>query len=612
MAISDQNTNGSTGSQETKLPPAMNEAPRQKSFHTGSLFAAPISRSVNSKIYDKLKAGLEEAYKGADSAMEIVLLDLDKSNEPALAFSSIIIAVRYKDVPANVAYHVLTLAATGDKLAPYYENIGSQQVEVIRVYSDAIDDVLLQKAKNKVAAAFPRARTFFCDATVIPTDFNTEDTDAVHQVALNSGLACTTELQVRGDDWKDMNLAAMAHDTSLGVNLTFNRTQIADVVGNPMRSDIQVTFSSKRNGNQRNSSVNSGDRELKLYEASGFTDMVWAPMQNTNAFGNWNSNVPVQTQKYVARLVITSLRSDLSYTPASMLLALACAQTVRDDNNWIQSFRPMAVQGMDITDIGALNYEANLMNDPSGYGARIDTKEDKFKLPDLGKLAAALVQPGMLISLDCPEYGGESWYTSMFIAASRGDQGAYAWIYRAAMELTNGEFAKNFPNGSVMFINNGNRVHLGTYVNSRNEKRDIRDFDHIAVANLVGDRDPQTLRAWSDTFLREDYPLIQRLAARKRIISALSGETAVFTGMAERVTFSRGFIEALTAGVMATGLPVNVTTPLSNSDFNDQRAVAKFAGSGLVSPGSTFQSRGNMGGAYQTAGVYGNGGMHRW
>lgn len=609
MAIQDDTTQESSSAPRASTQAA--PRPVQKSFHTGTLLAAPISRSVNSKVYDKLKTGLEEAYKGADTQLEIALLDLDKSNEPALAFSSIIIAMRNKQAPHLAAYHVLTLAATGDKLAPHYENIGSQQWEVIHVPSEAIDDILLQKAKNKVAQAFQRSEPIFCDATVIPADFNVEDVDAIHQVALNSGLACSTELHIRSKDFQDMNLSAMAHDTSLGVNITFNRTQVADVVGNPMRSDIQVAFSSKRSNNQRNGSVNSGDRELKLYEASGFTDMVWAPLANTNALGQWNTNAAVQTQKYVARLVVTSLRSEFSYTPASVLLALACAQVVRDDNNWIQSFRPMATQGVDMTDIGALNIEANLMNDPSGIGARIDTKEDKFKLPDLGKLATALVQPGMLISLDCPEYGGESWYTSMFISASRGNAGAYAMIYNAAMELTNGEFAKHFPNGSQMFINTNNRIHMGTYVNNRGEKRDIRDFDHIAVANLVGERDPQTLRGWSDTFLRDDYPLVQRLAARKRIISALSGETAVFTGFAERVTFSRGFIEALTAGVLATGLPVNVTTPLSNSDFNDQRAVAKFAGSGLVSPGSTFQNRGNFG-SYQNAGVYNNSGAHRW
>lgn len=609
MAIQDDTTHESTSAPKTTAQAP--QRPVQKSFHTGSLFAAPISRSVNSKAYDKLKTGLEEAYKGADPDVEIVLLDLDKSNEPALAFSSIIVAMRSKQVPQYAAYHVLTLAGTGDKLAPHYDTIGSQQVEVIHVPSEAIDDVLLQKAKNKVAQAFQRAEPLFCDATVIPADFNIEDVDAVHQVALNSGLACSTELHTRTKDFADMNLSAMAHDTSLGVNITFNRTQVADIVGNPMRSDIQVSFSSKRNNNQRNGSVNSGDRELKLYEASGFTDMVWAPLANGNALGQWNTNVAQPTQKYVARLIITSLRSEFSYTPASILLALACAQVVRDDNNWIQSFRPLAVQGVDMTDIGALNIEANLMNDPSGIGARIDTKEDKFKLPDLGKLAAALVQPGMLISLDCPEYGGESWYTSMFISGSRGNPGAYAAIYDSAMQLTNGEFAKHFPNGSQMFINTNNRIHMGTYVNNRGEKRDIRDFDHIAVANLIGERDRDVLRGWSDTFLREDYPLAQRLFARKRIISALSGETAVFTGFAERVTFSRGFIEALTAGVLATGLPVNVTTPLSNSDFNDQRAVAKFAGAGLVSPGSTFQNRGNYG-AYQNAGVYNNSGAHRW
>jgi hypothetical protein len=150
---------------------------------------------------------------------------------------------------------------------------------------------------------------------------------------------------------------------------------------------------------------------------------------------------------------------------------------------------------------------------------------------------------------------------------------------------------------------------LGTWTDRAGNKRDIRDIDHVAVCNLAGERNPQTIRDWSDTFLRKQYPLVQRLAARKRIISALTGETAVFTGFAQRVTFSRQFIDALTMGVRDTGLPVRVNTPLSGSDFNDQRAVAGFAQSALVAPGQTFIAGGA--GGYQQ--VYqGNGGNFRF
>lgn len=616
MSINDGRAQASTETQDAprqeRTAPVAPSVPM--SFHTGALFAAPISRTVGSEIYTKLKTALLEIYKSADANFEIALIDLDNVNEPALAFSSIIVAARLHNQATPVtAYHILTLAATGDKLTPYYENIASQQIEVLRVTSDAIDDILLKKAQEKVRRAFPNTTVRFCDATIVPVEFNADDKYAVHQLALNAGLACTTDLEVTSKGFVDLNLASISNESTLNVNTTFNRAQLADAVGTPMRSDIQVVFSSKRNGqNGRNGSVNTGDRDAKVFEASAFTDMVWAPVAPQNTFNNWAPQQQMATQKYIPRLVITNLSSQLSYTPAAVLLGLVSMQTVREENNWVQSFRPTATSNgeIDITDVGALNIEANLGNDPTGYGVRIDTKANDFKLSDLGKLMAAMVQPGMVVSLDCPEYGPQAWYTSVFIGASRGSQGAYDTIYDAAESLTNGNFGKNFPRGSSMFVDPDNRVHLGTYIGRGGEKRDIRDFDHVAVCNLTGERNPSSIRDWSDTFLRTNYPLIQRLAARKKMISAFSNETAVFTGMATRVTFSRPFMEALTAGVRSTGIQVRITTPLSGSDFNDQRAVAAFASSALVAPSQTFVNGGGYG--YQSAGNAGVGGGYRY
>lgn len=606
MAIQDD-TQGSAANNEQVQQPQSARAPQRAapatmSFHTGALFAAPISRTVGSENYSKLKTNLAEIFKAADEQVEIALIDLDNVNEPALAFSSIIVALRLKNNPkAGVAYHILMLASTGDKLTPIFETINSQQIEILRVTSDAVDDVLMKKAQEKVQKAFPNQAPWrVCDGTVVPANFNVEDKFAVHQLALNAGLACSTELQVCSEGFQDLNLVNLAHDSSLNVNIGFTRSQIPDALGSPMRSDILVNFSSKRNvQGGKYASVNSGDKEVKVYEASAFTDLVWAPASPQSAYNAWMPQQQLQTQKYIARLVVTNLASQMSYTPASVLLALVAAQTVREDNNWIQTFRPTpASNEIDMTDIGAVNIEANLMNEPN-FGTRIDTKADSFKLADLGKLVAALVQPGMIVSLDCPEYGPQTWYTSVFMQAANGNGRAIDIIYEAANQLTGGNFARHFPAGSAMFVDSGNRIHLGTYTDRQGNKKDIRDIDHIAVCNLSGERNPQAIRDWSDTFLRVQFPLAQRLAARKRMISAFTGETAQFDGFAQRVTFSRAFMEALTVGVRETNLAVRINTPLSGADFNDQRGVAGFASAALMVPGQTFLNNGGFGFAPQ-------------
>lgn len=585
------------------------------SFHGGVLFGAPISRTVGSEVYSKLRSALEETYKQTTEDVEIALIDLDNVNEPALAFSAIVVALRMKNEPKlGVAYHVLVLEATGDKPAPIYENINGQQIEILRVTSDAMDDVLMKKAEEKVRRAFPSSSDWFnVDGTVIPANFNPDDKYAVHQLALNAGLACSTELTVRKKGFQDLNLATLPNDSSLNVNITFNRTQIADAVGNPMRSDILISFGSKRNTQGgKYASMNSGDKEVKVSEVSGFVDLVWNSMQSSSPYAVWNQQQQaVPTQKYAARMILTDLKSNMAYTPASVLLSLATSLTVREENNWIQTFRPMAPVSneIDMTDIGALNIEANLLNDPSGYGTRIDTKSDSFKLTDLGQLVAALIQPGLIVSLDCPEFGPQAWYLSPFAAGAHGNVNAQRIIFDAANNLTGGAFAKHFPQGAPMFVDAGNRVHAGTWTDRHGNKRDIREIDLLAVCNLAGDRNPQAIRDWSDTFLKTQFPLAQRLAARKRMISSLTNETAVFTGFYQRVTFSAAFMGAFSEALRETGMAVRVNTPLTGADLNNQRGVAGFAQAALVAPGQTFANNGGFGG-YQPQFNFGMGGQN--
>jgi len=573
------------------------QQPPRWSFHTGQMLGAPISRSIGSDVYIKLKENLTEMYKQTtDKNLEIALIDLDNINEPALAFSSIIVAMRNKAHPeAGVAFHILILEATGEKLYPFMDTINGQQVEILKMPSDAYDDILVSKAREKVSKAFPNTEIHIVDSCVIPATFNPDDKYAVHRIALNAGLACGTEIEMNTKDFIDVNLAGATHDSSLNINVGFNRQTVEDAVGHPMRSDVLLNFESRRDNRGKATSVNSGDREVKIAELSGFVDLLWSPVNPVSAFNPYAPMAQqMNTQKYAPRLVITNLVSNHSYTIASMLMNIATSMSIRDDSNWIQAFRPMAVSDreIDMTDIGALNIEANLNNDPSGIGTRIDTKSDSFKLEDLGQLVAALIQPGLVISIDVPDSGPQTWYTHIFSIASEGHPGAYRRIFEAAQVLTNGFFGQAFKYGEQMFVDQGNRIHNGYWIDKNGQKRDIRDFDHLAVCNLVGERNPQFIKDWSDTFLRVQYPIAMRLSARKKMIQALSSETAVFTGFSTRVTFSAPFLSALSAAIQATGLSVRVNTPLTGSDFSNQRGVANFVGNALLQPGQTFMTPG--------------------
>lgn len=613
MAITDTNEsqqqfNKPTTEQAGRAESSKQTQPqKQWSFTQAGLFGAPLSKGIGSEFYSKLKTKLAEAYQQASPGTQIAIIDLDKENIPTLEYSCLVIAAQYKDRPSvGVAYHILILESTSDKLSSVIESINGEQIEMLRVTSDALDDELAHQADLAVQRAFPNGPWYMVDGCVVPRDFNLDDKFAIHNLALNTGLAIGNELAVRSPGFNDINLAIMPKDSSLTVTVNVNRQQVPDAVGRPMRNDVSVVFGSRSSNQQavKRMAVNTGDKDIVLSKAGGFIDLVYAPSADSSGYNPYAApNQLAKTQKYAARLVLTNLVSEFSYTMASTLLNLYSAIALADDNNWFQAFRPSTnfTSKVDLTDIGALNIDANLYNEPSGHGTPIDTKTENFRLAELGQLMTALIQPGMIISLDCPEVGAQTWYTSAFASASAGSSNAYDVIYRGAMELTNGNFERYFPRGSQMFTDSGNRVHLGTYIGPDGSLRDIRDFDYLAVCNLVGTSNPTIIRDWSDTFFKTQYPMVQRLAARKKMIQSFSNETAEFTGFASRVTFSGQFLDALIKAIRETGVNIRIISAISGAAFNDQRGVASFTESALLNPVQTFAKVGgfNTNGAFQ-------------
>lgn len=605
MAIRDDETAAaSTQAQASAAPMGYGAAPAARtdntwSFHSaGPLGLAPMGKNIGSEVLAKLQKALTEVYTRADQKFEISLVPVDNNNESNLAFSSLVVCVRdktFKDV--GYAYYTMVLEASGEKIPPRFETINNQQVEVLRVAGDAVDEDLMKVVSAKVAAAFPGQKIFPADAMVVPASFNTEDPKAVHALAVNAALATFTEINMRSPNFNDLNLAQSKHDSNLLVRLSFDKTQVENAAGEPQRSDVKIDFTSQQNQQQNNRSLNSGDRVTKVAQLSGFVDVVWAPVQTQMGMAQYTmpQQNPMMNQKYVSRLVLTNVENNFSTTLPSYLLAIVTALSVRDDNNWYNVFKSSPSFGNEslMHDVGALNIEANMENNANGIGARIDTKKDTFAIADLARLLAMTIRPGLVISMDVPDCGPQTWYTSVFAAASNGSRGATEAIYNAAMTLTNGAFSRHFQPAMPMFSDQGNRIHLGTYVSSSGVKRDIRDIDYLAVMNMTND--VEIIRKWSDTFNAVGIPLLDRLAQRKRIITGIA-TNAEITGFASRVTFTEGFLKALAAACAEAGLIVRIDTAMSGIGFQNDRGVAGFVDSSLNQMGSAgFFNRGGAG-----------------
>ncbi len=613
MAIRDDSAKGS---QEETLRGAQ---PKQEQVYASTggqlsrmrMIGAPVPSGIGIQYVTDLVTKLAEIYKKSAEEYEVALITLNNLEDTDLRYSCLVVATKFKeDRSNNVACHTLLLEATISKdILPVFQTINNEQVRVLRVPGDAYDERLILKVRDKVSRAFPGKNILVAGCTVVPKMFDITNLQLLDRLAANTAWACGTEITTRRENFTDINLTTMTKE-NLVIDVSFTKETILDCASNPIRSDVSITKSVRNIQPNQNQyvSLNSPDTEQIIDTMNGFVDVLWNPAAPQNQMGVYAmQSMPgayIPPQKYVSRFVITNIASGVQLTTGGVLLNLLNFMALSQNNNWFQAFRPVTnMAGIDTYDVGALNIEANLGGKPNEFGDVIDTKASNFGIPELGTLISNLIDTkGILISMDCPEAAPETWYTDVIRAAASGNAGAAMAIIHAANDLTGGHFRKHFPEGSPLFVGNGERVHMGYWIDRNGQKRDLRDVDYIFMANMVGRKDPMLIKDWSDTFTRTEYPLELRLASRENMIVKATSESAVFTGFASRVTFSEKFLMALAMSFNDTGWTINVNTPLSAGAFQTQRGVATFAGQGLMPASQGFIRPAGMGAPTQAYG----------
>jgi hypothetical protein len=620
MAINDGNkTNKGLSEDASNAFAKQPEAPKKVNnsvfnFTTGGLTASPIGRGVGSEYTSRFLKDLSEVYESSDPSFEVTVMAMDNQNETALAFSTILVALRVKGSPKETVVIPLVLEATGNKISPIIEKTNRGQIEIYRVPGDALDAVFDKKVNEKLVKAFPSSRIIIVDGMVIPANFDMANKELFYKVAVMAGVACGTELLVMTPGFQDFSVSNnIGRDSSLTLAVSFGNPEKTNAVGEVIRNDVAVRFISQSRTQERNTSLNSDNREVILTELSGYVDLVWNPVVNNNGF-NYQQQYqygPAATQKYSPRFIMTDLDVSFAYTPATVLLALANAFALSVDNNWGQAFRPVALMSsgkkgqkeINLKDIGALNIEANIRNetDKGNFGTPIDTTVATFDTFALSQLLSEMVRPGLMMSIDCPEAGPKSWYLSIFSYAANGSVRASARILKAAYDLTGGHIRKHFDmsddftSSEAIFTDLGNRIHNGYWTDVSGIRRDIREIDTVAAANMANiSSNRLVISEWQDTFLRTDIDLMTRLNTRYKLIQAFTGESAVITGFSQRNTLTDRFMNALALGLTEAGMSAVVTTPLSAMDFNASRGIATFAAQAGVGSNHMFMNTGGF------------------
>lgn len=565
----------------------------------GAQFKDPIRRNLGTEAVNNIVKGMvENLSKGSKAFTDNFatnMVVLDKTIYTTLAFSCILVCVKEKAPGAKVvSYHTLIIESTNDGNLTRNLQVGDRTIEIKHVAGDAYDGELIRVAQTVLENEYPGCSFSRADVTRIPRAFAEDPAakEAKHflELVANTVSACYVDLQIRAGI-ADINMTASRGDKSLTVELDFKDRDNFDILGEPIRSDVNVRFFSEQRAQQNNTSLNNGSVSTPIAHASGFIDLSWSPAQadQVNGFGLYNQSQPAvqATQKYAANLVLTDVLPEVSPTPAAVMLTiLTAAATVRESNNYYGAFVPKHHLGgkIDAHDIGAINYEMNIGNVPPQDIQRIDTTAAVFSIQDCGRLLAGAIRPGLAISVDVPETDPSSYYMSFLRAAALGEPGAVELVTKCLDELTGGRFRQYFTSGNI-FVDNGTRVHGGTYVSSEGELRDIRDVDYLYLLNSKQAGFLETVTAWSDARLAKNVPVEERLHRSLRIIQAMLPSANVVKYY-HRVTFSDDLITAGLKALHDCGMAPRIRTPFNAGDMNHQRQVAQAVTDALGNPNS--------------------------
>lgn len=586
MAINTKETNTA---QTSTMQSAFNaagvdqQAKSSVDIFSNTLFAAPMAANQSGEYLSKLTKLIVAKYDESSRKENFKVIPLEMV-EFGLAASVIVVA--YSDAARKtVVFHPLLLEATCDSLTPVVSNVRNIKVETILTVEDGYDQQLADICYTVLRKHYQNYNIYETDGEVVSRLFDMENRDQLHRLAMNAGLACATKLDSHASTFSDVSVVEIvAANRQLKAEITYNNKGKTAANGQPIRNDLTVEFSSRQITEREVSQSihNQANREVKISTVSGYVDLLWAPVENTDAYNPYAQQVQTQTQKYGANIVITDIESQAAYTTGSILLALVTAFSVREPTNWIQYFRPGAsTTPINLRDVGILNLEANLLRE--AVPTKINTLAADFTVKDLGGLVAAMIRPNPVMSLDVSPANSSSWYMSVFAEAAKGVPGAISEIVNAANQLTGNTFTNYFQPGMAMFANT-ELVHLGYYTDVNGEKKDLREIDYLAVANFMAEKDIEFLRDYSETWTNAALSPEVRLSMRNKIIRSLAGDTAVITSTAFRVTFSNEFLNALATAVKNCGLTLSVKTPLNASDFSTTRNSASFIGNGTFAP----------------------------
>lgn len=571
QAAPHQPSGGFSAARRYAAPPVFGLPSQLNNFGTGG--------DVFEKIFAKIAENIKKINEEKRDSGRLFAVKMLKNNT-GMNYSAIVII---RQLGGVTAAHTLMIEKTGAYPNRLVETIGGVQYDLVRTPAEAMDEDFARQIQNtaSVATGVPADSICLVDSVLVPNEFDVENENAIVGLLSNSLNAVYVETEHLVNDFRGKNITELIADMRNGkfyVSLSFNSDDSSyfDATGMPVRQDVCVSLSYRTNSQPNRRSINQGEDQVEICRTYGYMDFEFMPSRPMNGM--------MQTQKFVSNFIITDVDSPtLALTPDLMMLGVASVASLNQDMAWTQAFRPTPARKneIDFNDIGALNIEGNLTNDPTGYGRKYDTKSKTVQAGELITFLTAMCYPDMMVSIDLPKAGPKTWATSIFQYINfLNAEKAYLRMNDFLINATNGAYV---PPNAPMFTGTTNKIHGGFY-KTKDGVRDIRHLSsYLAVANFVAETSqaPAMLTQYTNTLYQASVPSDLRASQRRKFIDDMSGQSAVYKQMFDRVTFSRDTLRNWISALTSVGCSPIFSNMSGGNDMFIRRATADFGGAML-------------------------------
>jgi hypothetical protein len=490
-----------------------NEAPRSNKAAKDPRFSwSDLSREAHYKGIHLRSPALrfwedkaKEVLEHVDQTLVIRTHVIDHRANSKLAYSLLVIYC--VDEAAHLAsYQTLLIEATGEKLPSKQVRLqGGRVLPLTQPAHLALDQVTHREVQKELHEILPEICLVPASNMVIPRDFPISSDAAVYELLSAMFQAAAQAVLLSQSEYTPLNLANAQGGETLELKVRGGYTRMLNTAQQPVRNDYVMELRPILDDRHANRSA------PLLAQMACYVDwFAYGPMVHDKRASYLLTEAPAAPQPSVtAQLILTQMEFVTAPTLEGQLLALVAAMGFRQRVNDVM---PKAPEG-------------------------------------------ATVRPGVMVSLDVDYAGSNSWYNEVFAVASEGNAAAIDAIYKAADNLTNGEFFTQTRNKRPSIFGGPSiPVQTGCFVR-HDEVKDIRCVDSRCIR-------PEQLGTWFDTFQQQGMqysgtvPSPVNTAVREDILMETIGPSMVVTGNALRVTFSADFIKALTEACYYCGLGI--------------------------------------------------------